>query len=105
VHWVAWNIPASLTSLPEGLQQQPRLTEPDGLLQGKTSRGAVGYFGPRPPVGDAEHHYHFQIFALDTMLSTPPGAERDQVLGALNGHVLAKGELIGKYQQIQKPLK
>jgi len=105
VHWVAWNIPASLSHLREGLQEQPRLTEPEGILQGRTSRGTVGYLGPRPPVGDPPHHYHFQIFALDTMLDVPPGSQRDEVLAAMAGHVLAAGELVGEYQQTQAPPK
>ena len=105
VHWVAWNIPADVTSLPEGLQEQPRLTQPDGVLQGRTSRGSTGYFGPRPPVGDAPHHYHFQVLALDTMLDVPWGADRDAVLKAASGHVVAKGELVGLYQQTVEPPK
>lgn len=103
VHWVAWNLPEN--KLPEGLAEQHRLTEPMGLLQGLNSRGSVGYFGPRPPVGDPPHHYHFQVLALDTMLDVPPGSSRDAVLKAAAGHVLAKGELVGTYQQTQKPLK
>jgi Raf kinase inhibitor-like YbhB/YbcL family protein len=105
VHWLAWNIPASHQHLPEGLQEQPRLTDPEGTLQGRTSRGSVGYFGPRPPVGDAPHRYHFQVFALDTMLNVPFGAERDELLAAMQGHVLAAGELVGVYQQTIPPLK
>ena len=105
VHWVAWNIPASVTSLPEGVQEQMRLTEPDGLMQGKTSRGSVGYYGPRPPVGDPPHHYHVQVLALDRMLELAPGADRDQLLAAAAGHVIAKGELVGTYRQEQPPLK
>jgi Raf kinase inhibitor-like YbhB/YbcL family protein len=105
VHWVAWNIPASLTRLREGLQEQPRLTEPEGILQGRTSRGTVGYLGPRPPVGDPPHHYHFQMFALDSTLDVPPGASRDEVLKAMAGHVLAAGELVGEYQQTVAPPK
>jgi Raf kinase inhibitor-like YbhB/YbcL family protein len=103
VHWVAWNIPPDTTALPEGLQEQPRLTAMHGLLQGRTSRGSVGYFGPRPPVGDPPHHYHFQVFALDTTLDVPPGAERDKVIAAMQGHVLAAGELVGTYQQTAAP--
>ncbi len=99
VHWLAWNIPASTTELPQGLQVQGRLTDPDGLLQGRTSRGSIGYFGPRPPVGDPPHHYHFQVFALDSELDVPAGAERDKVLAAMQGHVIAAGELVGTYQQ------
>lgn len=105
VHWVAWNIPAGVTALPEGLQEQPRLTDPAGLLQGRTSRGSVGYYGPRPPVGDPPHRYHVQVFALDTMLDVPPGADRDRVLAAARGHVIAKGRLVGTYQQSVKPPK
>lgn len=105
VHWVAWNIPASVTTLPEGLQEQPRLTEPEGVLQGRNSRGSVGYYGPRPPVGDPPHHYHFQVFALDAQLDVPPGASRDELLRAMAGHVLASGELVGTYAQDVAPLK
>lgn len=105
VHWVAWNIPPNVTRLPEGLQEQMRLTEPDGVLQGRTSRGSAGYYGPRPPVGDPPHRYHFQVLALDVMLDVPPGADRDQVLAAAKGHVLARGEVIGTYQQAVKPPK
>jgi Raf kinase inhibitor-like YbhB/YbcL family protein len=105
VHWLAWNIPASVTSLPEGVQEQPRLTQPEGVLQGRTTRGSIGYFGPRPPVGDPAHHYHFQIFALDTVLSLGFGSDRDQLLQAMRGHVLAKGEIVGRYAQAQPPLK
>jgi Raf kinase inhibitor-like YbhB/YbcL family protein len=103
VHWVAWNIPRGVTTLPEGLQEQARLTEPKGVLQGKTSRGSVGYFGPRPPPGDPPHHYHFQVFALDTQLDVPAGAERDEVLEAMYGHVIAAGELVGTFQQSTAP--
>ncbi len=102
VHWVAYNIPADVTSLPEGLQEEAQLSKP-GVMQGKTSGGSLGYFGQRPPVGDPPHHYHFQVFALDSELDVPPGAERDEVLVAMNGHVLAAGELVGTYQQAAEP--
>ncbi|MBQ5946218.1 YbhB/YbcL family Raf kinase inhibitor-like protein [Massilia sp. ST3] len=105
VHWLAWNIPATVTSLPEGLQEQPRLTEPDGVLQGRNTRGSSGWFGPKPPVGDPAHRYHFQVYALDTVLDLPFGADRDQLLQAMRGHILAKGEIVGKYGQKQKPPK
>jgi Raf kinase inhibitor-like YbhB/YbcL family protein len=105
VHWVAWNIPGNLTMLPEGLQEQERLTEPEGMMQGKTTRGSPGYYGPRPPVGDPAHAYHFQVLALDTQLSLPAGASRDEVLAAARGHVIGKGELVGRYQQTVAPLK
>jgi Raf kinase inhibitor-like YbhB/YbcL family protein len=99
VHWVAWNIPADVTALPGGLQKQPRLTEPDGILEGRNTHGSVGYFGPRPPIGDPDHHYHFQIFALDKQLDVLPGSDRDTVLAAAKGSVIAKGELVGLFSQ------
>jgi Raf kinase inhibitor-like YbhB/YbcL family protein len=105
VHWLAWNIPANVTRLPEGVQEQPRLTEPEGVLQGRTTRGSTGYYGPRPPVGDPAHRYHFQVFALDTMLDVPFGADRDELLAAMRGHVLAKGALVGRYAQKVEPPK
>ncbi len=105
VHWIAWNIPAAVTSLPEGLQEQLRLVEPEGVLQGRNSSGTHGYFGPKPPVGDPAHHYHFQILALDSMLDLPPTADRDAVLAAASGHVIAKGDLVGLYAQKIDPPK
>lgn len=98
VHWVAFNIPADVTTLREGLHGHGAMG-PIGVRQGMNSRGAIGYFGPRPPVGDPPHHYHFQIFALDSMLAVPPACERDAVLSAMDGRVLAAGELVGIFQQ------
>ena len=99
VHWVAYNIPAKITELPEGLLDDEQLLKPARMSQGRTSRGTVGYFGPRPPEGDPPHHYHFQVFALDRELDVPPGAQRDDVIKAMSGHVLAAGELVGTYQR------
>ncbi len=105
VHWLAWNIPSTLTRLPEGLQEQPRLTEPDGVLQGKGTRGSPGYYGPHPPVGDPPHRYLFQVFALDTVLDVPAGADRETLVAAMRGHVVAQGRLTGLYAQEVKPPK
>lgn len=105
VHWVAYNIPAVVLSLPEGLPVDPRLLKPEGMLQGANSRGSVGYFGPKPPVGDPPHHYHFQLLGLDTVLDLKPGASRDEVLRAAKGHVIGIGETVGTYQQKAPPLK
>lgn len=98
VHWVAWNIPGELTSLPEGLHTQPRLTEPEDLRQGSNSRGSTGYFGPKPPPGTGTHHYHFQLFALDVeSMDVDPGADRDTLLEAMQGHVVGKARLVGTF--------
>jgi Raf kinase inhibitor-like YbhB/YbcL family protein len=106
VHWVAWNIPPSVTSLREGLESLDRLEDPMGLRQGpNTASGNVGYKGPRPPEGDPPHHYHFEIFALDKMLDLRAGANREDLVQAMSGHVLAKGELIGLFKRPQNPAK
>jgi Raf kinase inhibitor-like YbhB/YbcL family protein len=105
VHWLAWNIPANVTRLPEGMQEQPRLSMPEGVIQGRGTRGWPGYYGPHPPVGDPAHHYHFQVFALDATLAASPGADRAALLAAMQNHVIAKGELVGTYAQTVEPPK
>ena len=101
VHWTAWNIPAGVTALPTGIAERDQVGLPglDDVRQGMTTRGAVGYYGPRPPAGDPPHRYHIQLFALDRTLDLPLGATRDQLLAAMRGHVLARGEIIGTVQQ------
>jgi len=94
-----------VTSLPEGLQEQLRLVEPEGVLQGRNTSGSHGYFGPKPPAGDPAHHYHFQVLALDKMLDLPPKSDRDALLAAVAGHVIGKGEIVGRYQQKVDPAK
>jgi Raf kinase inhibitor-like YbhB/YbcL family protein len=103
VHWLIWNIPASITQLSQGTQKQARLSEPDGILQGRNTRGSVGYTGPHAPVGDPAHHYHIQVFALDAVLDLPGGSDRDTLLAKMSGHVIAKGELVGLYSQAKNP--
>jgi Raf kinase inhibitor-like YbhB/YbcL family protein len=96
VHWLAWNIDPALGALPEGLPAGDALQAPVALRQGRNTRRVTGYFGPRPP-GARPHHYHFQLFALDTRLDLPAGADREALLAAMNGHVLAKGDLVGLF--------
>jgi Raf kinase inhibitor-like YbhB/YbcL family protein len=67
--------------------------------QGANSKSERGYFGPRPPPGDLPHHYHFQLFALDTVLDLPDGFNRHALLTAMQSHVVAKGELVGVFQK------
>jgi Raf kinase inhibitor-like YbhB/YbcL family protein len=106
VHWIVWNIPSVVTELREGLESLDRLEDPMGLRQGpNTAAGNVGYKGPHPPDGDPAHHYHFQIFALDQKLDLPVGANREDLVKAMRGHVLAKGELIGLFKRPQRPAK
>jgi Raf kinase inhibitor-like YbhB/YbcL family protein len=98
VHWIAYNIPADTTRLNEGVPGAPRLTEPAGALQGMNSRGSTGLFGMKPPAGDPPHRYNVQVFALDRELELQPGADREAVLGAMEGHVLGAGKLTGQFQ-------
>jgi Raf kinase inhibitor-like YbhB/YbcL family protein len=98
-HWVAYNIPARTAELPEGLPTTPMLQLPKGLMQGRNSRGSVGYMGAKPPVGDPAHHYHFQVFALDRTLDLKPGAARAEVLAVMKDHVLAEGEFVGTFEE------
>ena len=98
-HWVAWNIPAHVQELREALPTAPLLKHPAEIAQGRNTRGSVGYFGPKPPHGDPPHHYHFQVFALDRMLDLKPTASREELLRAIEGHVLAAGELVPTFAQ------
>ncbi len=95
VHWVVYNIPLPVTNLPQGLPHEEMLA--NGELQGMTDFGRVGYGGPCPPSGT--HRYFFKVYALDTMLDFKAGASKSEVEAAMTGHILAQGELMGKYQR------
>ena len=95
VHWVLYDLPASASSLPEAVP--PRESLPGGGTHGKNDFGKLGYGGPCPPGGT--HRYFFRLYALDRTLSLPAGASRADVLRAMEGHVLAEGELLGKYSR------
>ncbi len=95
-HWVIFNIPSASRELAEAVPAQSSL--PDGALQGKNNFGNIGYGGPCPPSGKP-HHYRFTLYALDSALNLEAGASKKQVLDAVEGHTLARGELIGTYQR------
>jgi Raf kinase inhibitor-like YbhB/YbcL family protein len=94
VHWVFYNIPANVQNLSKGMPGNETLA--DGSLQGMTDFGRTGYGGPCPPPGKP-HRYYFKIFALDTKLDLSSKAKKTDVERAMEGHVLARGELMGKY--------
>jgi Raf kinase inhibitor-like YbhB/YbcL family protein len=96
VHWVLYNLPAQTRKLPKAMLLNQTLN--DGSMQGMTDFGQPGYGGPCPPPGKP-HRYYFKLYALDTKLNLPPGASKSQVESAMKGHILAKGELMGKYQR------
>lgn len=98
VHWLAWNIPADVQQLAGDIRAEVASPIPPGMRQGRNDNGGIGWFGPRPPAGDPPHHYHFQVLALDAMLDLPDGATRDELLANVEGHVIAKGELVATSQ-------
>jgi Raf kinase inhibitor-like YbhB/YbcL family protein len=96
-HWVLYNVPASVTSLPQALPTDAKLSAPAGAMNGLNIRKAAGYMGPKPPAGQ-NHPYHFEVFAVDETLDLDPAtADRNAVVTAMTGHVLAEGEIVGTY--------
>lgn len=96
-HWMAFNIPGTARELPGGVPAEATL--PDGTVQIKNTRGAVGYMGPGAGAAGPYHHYTFELFALDTKLDLGPDATRAEVMKAMDGHVIAKGVLEGRFHQ------
>ncbi len=86
-HWLVWNLSPNTNSIAEG-------SPPKGAL-GTNDFGKPGYGGPCPPSG--MHRYYFKVFALDRELALPSGAKRSQLDAAMKNHVIAQGELIGRY--------
>lgn len=103
VHWVVYNIPASATGLPAGMatEDQPSIPGLAGVTNGHSGLRRAGYFGPRPPVDGKNHAYHFRVYALDADLDLPVGLNKEQLLEAMDGHVLATGMLMGHYQRTE----
>ena len=95
IHWVIFNIPPETRSITEDLPTTGTL--PDGSLQGKNSFGHLGYGGPCPPSG--MHHYHFKLYALDTMLNLSTGATSGKLTLQMANHILAQTELVTTYRK------
>ena len=95
VHWVVYNIPPSVKGFPQNVPTAKILE--NGAIQGTTDFGKIGYGGPCPPSGT--HRYYFKLYALDTMLNFDPGATKKQVVDAMKVHVLARGQLMGRYKR------
>ena len=94
VHWVLYDLPATVRALPTGVASTPALG--DGSRQGTNDFKKTGYGGPCPPRG-GPHRYFFKLYALDTALGLAPGATKQALLRAMEGHVLAQAELMGRY--------
>jgi len=89
-HWLVWNIDPKTTEIAES-------TVPKGAMQGTNDFPGSGYDGPQPPSGT--HRYYFKIFAVDQTLDLKSGAKRREVDAAMRGHVIAQGELMGRYSK------
>lgn len=88
-HWLIWNIPSATETLPEGA------SFPN---QGTNGFGKALYNGPCPPPGKT-HHYHFKLYALDTLLDLKAGSSKAQLQKAMQGHILDEAELIGIFKR------
>ena len=96
VHWMVINIPGTARELPEAIPAQATL--PDGSIQAAlTQRKRVGYMGMGARAPGPYHHYTFELFALDTKLSLGPDFTEADLLKAMEGHVLAKAAMVGRY--------
>jgi Raf kinase inhibitor-like YbhB/YbcL family protein len=95
VHWVVYNLPAGLTSLPEGVEVAERPQA--GGIHGITDFRRLGYGGPCPPGGT--HRYFFKLYALDTVMDLPAGSTKKKLLQVMEGHILAEAQLMGTYSR------
>jgi len=95
VHWVLYDLPTSTTNLPETVKPQPSL--PGGGKNGRNDFNKLGYGGPCPPAGT--HRYFFKIYALDSETGLQPGATKEELLHAMDDHVIGQGKLVGTYQR------
>ena len=95
IHWVLYNTQGETEGLTEGVASNPEL--PDGRRHGQNSWGRMSYGGPCPPGGT--HRYFFKLNALDGMLDLTPGATKDQLLQTMEGRIVGRTELMGRYSR------
>jgi Raf kinase inhibitor-like YbhB/YbcL family protein len=95
-HWVVFDMPAETSSLPENVSKVDEVLT--GGRQGRNDFRKIGYGGPCPPPGKP-HRYFFKLYALDKKLNLKPGASKQEVEQAMQGHTLGKAELVGEYQR------
>lgn len=95
VHWVVYNIPADVNELQENFPKDEKLD--NGIMQGMSDFGKTEYGGPCPPGGT--HRYYFKVYAIDKKLDAEPGLSKKKLLKAMEGHILAEGQLMGKFSK------
>ena len=96
VHWVLYNIPKSISSLPEGITVK---SLPPGTLEGQNDWKRTGYGGPCPPIGT--HRYFHKIYAMDTMLPDLKYPTKAILEEAMQGHIIERFDLMGRYRRSQ----
>lgn len=96
VHWVVYDLPAAYRKLPEALSGNDQML--GGGRQGTNDFSRTGYSGPCPPPG-RPHRYFIRLYAVDAILNLRPGATRKELDAAMQGHILAQAELMGRYQR------
>lgn len=104
VHWVVYKIPPTAKGLPAELPMDATLTAPAdlaGTIQGLSGFRRAGYRGPAPPPGKP-HHYTFTFYALDTELALAEGANRAELMKAMEGHIIGQGSLVSIYERAPK---
>ena len=95
VHWVLFNLPADIIEFRENVPSEKELES--GAKQGMNDFRKIGYGGPCPPGGT--HRYFFKLYALDTEINLEAGATKPELLKAMEDHILAEGQLIGRYER------
>ena len=95
VHWVLFDIPAHIMELPTKIP--PEKIIQNGAKHGMNDFRKLGYGGPCPPGGT--HRYYFKLYALDTEINLEAGITKAQLLKAMEGHILAEGQLMGRYSR------
>jgi Raf kinase inhibitor-like YbhB/YbcL family protein len=95
VHWVLFDLPPETRQLAENIPTDKTL--PNGARQGTNDFRKIGHGGPCPPGGT--HRYFFKIYALDSLIDLSPGANKQELLKVMQGHILGQGELMGKYKR------
>jgi len=98
-HWLVANISPKARSMKSNLPPMQEMLPAGSAMQGSNHTSKTGYFGPKPPADGKVHHYNFQLFALDTRLDLPSGYNRQALVDAMRGHVLAKGKTVGTYKR------
>jgi Raf kinase inhibitor-like YbhB/YbcL family protein len=96
VHWVIFDLPANLRGLPQNFPKSEQSA--DGSRQARNDFKKIGYGGPCPPPGKP-HRYFFKLYALDAKLNLKAGATKKEVEGAMQGHIVAQGEYMGRYSR------